>query len=95
MTVRVYVESADAIAYRVYDVRFADGRTKRLPLGDASANYRVFVPESGPHRLYKFGRGDDHGIREAELERQLRSAGYAASSKFDGSELTPDRRPSY
>jgi hypothetical protein len=92
MAVRVYVEDGDGLPYRVYDVQFNDGKSKRLPLGDATANYRVFVPESGPHRLHKFGRADDHGITEPQLERQLRSAGFAPTQKFDGSELTPDRR---
>lgn len=93
MPVRVYIEEAGSgLLYRVYDVRFADHKRKRLPLGDPSANYRIFVAESGVRRLHHFGRGDEHGIREDELERQLHSAGYAQTGKpFDGSELTPDR----
>lgn len=95
MPARLYFDAADGISYRVHDVRFADGKTKRLPLGDQSANYRVFLAQDGVQRLHKFNRGDDHGIREDLLERQLRSAGYAQTEKaFDPRTLDSERKPS-
>jgi hypothetical protein len=91
MSARLYFD-ADGVSYRVHDVRFADGINKRLPLGDPSANYRVFVPESGPRRMHQFKRGDDHGVREVLLARQLATAGYEhTGKKFDGSEFTPEK----
>lgn len=93
MPARLYFDAPDGTVYRVHDVRFADGKIKRLPIGNPSANYRVFLDESGAHRLHQFKRGDEHGVREDLLARQLQTAGYAQTGKpFDGGELTAERR---
>jgi hypothetical protein len=89
MSARLYIDDATG-SYRVYDTVFTRGRSKPLPLGSTSANYRVFVYECGRRRLYEFPRKEAHGITEPELERQLR---YAHSGDvFDASDLTPDPR---
>jgi hypothetical protein len=90
MPVRLYFDDG-ADSYRVYDIVFAHGRSRRVPLGDSRANYRVFVHESGRRRLYMFVKGDNHGITEPELEHQLRASQYGATYTFDTNALTPER----
>ena len=94
MAARLYFEF-DGVAYRVHDTYFTQGKQHCVPLGDAKAKTRVFVPESGAHRIYTFRKDEARGVTEAELERQLRSSGYAATEKFDTSRLTSDSRPPY
>lgn len=89
MSTRLYFEF-DGSAYRVHDTYFTKGR-HRLPLGDANAATRIFVPEKGAHRIYTFRKDESHAVTEIELEWQLRASGYAATEKFDASRLTPER----
>jgi len=92
MPARVYFDAADGTAYRVYDTQFKNGVTKRLPLGDASAHYRIFVPQSGPRRSHLFQRGESHAITDADLARQLKGAQYLHEGPpFDADTLTPRR----
>lgn len=88
---RLYVD-LDADSYRVYDIVFTRGRSKRVPLGALNATERIFVHESGRRRIYQFAKGESHAITEPELERQLRPSGYGATSTFDANSLTPEKR---
>lgn len=93
MRSRLYFDADDGVTYRVYDVQFTRRKMTPVPLGDASARYRVFVPKEGMRRAYPFQSRDHRGITEAELARQLRSAEYLAAERFDPSSISPGRRP--
>jgi hypothetical protein len=92
MRSRLYFEE-DGVAYRVHDVKYSARRNQRVPLGDTSANYRVFVPQDGPRRAYKFRPNEQHAVTESELAQQLRASEYLPTKSFNADELTPGKRP--
>jgi hypothetical protein len=85
----VFYQAPDGAWYHVYDRRRRDGKwTAEVPPLRAAVS-RVFVPASGPKRLYKFGPGEIHELTEAHLERQLRQAEYLHTSRFDAAARQP------
>lgn len=93
MAARLYFDADDGVTYRVHDVTFVDGKTKLADLGDAAASARMFVPESGARRIYKFRSLDSHFITGDELARQLRQARYLPGRKGDPTIFTAGKRP--
>lgn len=93
MRSRLYFDADDSVTYRVHDTQFTKGKNIPVPLGDASAKYRVFVPKDGTRRAYQFQSKDAHGITEVELARQLRLAQYLPTQSFDTSTVSPGQRP--
>lgn len=77
MPARVYFDAEDGTAYRVYDTQLKHGITKRVPLGDPHAKYRIFVPQNGARRSHMFLRGESHG-----LQMRTSSGNYGPLSSF-------------
>ena len=92
MRSRLYFDADDSVIWRVYDCTFAAGRLSLVPLGDATATYRVFVRKDGQRRAHKFGPRDARALTEAGLAQQLRTAEFLATEKFDANTLIPERR---
>ena len=53
---RVYFVASDGSRWRVHDVRFANRKRRRVPLGHLTANYRWLVGEDGTKRCTRLGR---------------------------------------
>jgi hypothetical protein len=90
----VYFTADDGRAHRVYDVCFGPpeappGMRRVHPPPYEGANYRHFIGADGMQRGYRFARQDSHALTVAELERQLRNAGYLATGRFDSTNHGP------
>ncbi|MDB4906348.1 MAG: hypothetical protein JWO05_1132 [Gemmatimonadetes bacterium] len=70
----VYFVDAAAMMWHVYDRRLEPGVRITLSCGAGGANTRVFVPQSGPSRSYKFTVGELRDVKVEHLERQLEHA---------------------
>ena len=83
MAIAVYFTCAAGTRYRVYDCTFSNYKHQIRPVGDPAATYRVFVPNAGMKRAYKFNKGDIRILAEQTLELQLRESEYVEEERFD------------
>ena len=58
MPIAVYFTCAAGTRYRIYDCTFSNYKHQIRPNGDPASTYRVFVPNGGMKRAYKFKKGD-------------------------------------
>ena len=91
---RVYFTAEDGQRHRVYDVCYGPpeappSKRRVYPPPYPTANYRHFIGADGTQRGYRFARQESRALTVAELERQLRSAGYLATGRFDGTNHGP------
>lgn len=89
---RLQLVTASGEKWRVVDVHFWKGRNRRLPLGDARANYRYFTNAEGVRRLRQLREPRDHALDVETIATQLRGAGYAPREPFDPKGRDPERR---
>lgn len=89
---RLQLVTATGEKWRVIDVHFWKGRDRRLPLGDARANYRYFTNAEGVRRLKQLREPRDHALDVETVAEQLRGAGYAPREPFDPKGRDPERR---
>ena len=68
--------ASDGTVYRVYDATVKSGVLLVTNPPGAGAAYRVFRPQEGHRRFYRFTMGESRAPTEDDLERQLRLAEY-------------------
>jgi hypothetical protein len=83
MPIAVYFTCAAGTRYRVYDCTFSNYKHQIRPIGDPAATYRIFVPNGGMRRAYKFKKGDARILAEQTLEQQLRETEFVENERFD------------
>ena len=90
----MYPTDTDRERYRVHDAAF--GRPMSRPhhrrvvaLGSPKANHRYFVPEFGVPRVYRFARGESRKLARERLAKQLRGAGFVATTRWNVSAKKP------
>jgi hypothetical protein len=93
---KLYLHAADGTTWRVHDVVYHNHKNTRVPLGDARANYRIFVSADGTKRSHHFDRMASRKADDAAmLAAQLRSAGYLGRGEtFDPKSVEPERKRS-
>ena len=79
----------DGTHWRIHDADYRDFKVIPRRLSDPAAQSRYFVAQDGTRRMYAFKKQDDHGLEVATLTRQLSSAGWVASERFDAGKVTP------
>jgi hypothetical protein len=83
-----YFVAPDGVRYRVLDAAMSNGRTVIANPPVSWATIRLFRPKEGHRRIYTFAPGEARSPTDEALERQLRSAGYLPTQKYDPSERT-------
>lgn len=86
----VYFTDAAGVTYRVLDARMHDGAMVVANPPAAWATFRVFRPEQGQRRLYRFRTGEGRAPEPALLALQLERAEYLPSGPAH--EPAPDPR---
>jgi hypothetical protein len=85
----IYFTGPDGVVYRVLDVLMKDGTMHASNPPASWAKSRVFRPQKGLRRLYRFSRGESREPTESELQRQLATAEYLAAEKYDSAIRQP------
>jgi hypothetical protein len=84
-------DDADGRAWTVIDYRVDGRKKKRVPIGDARAGGRAFVPDgwSGEVMLYAFGAVAYHTTEPRILADQLRFAKPAGANALERMQRQP------
>jgi len=85
----VYFTAPDGIVYRVLDVVMKDGTMHASNPPTSWAKSRVFRPQKGLRRLYRFTKDEAREPNEVHLQRQFAVAEYLAADRPDVSSRTP------
>lgn len=76
----VYWTDRNGVRWRVYDVRYREGRIQRWDAPSSRGTHRAFVAASGVKRLYVFTRGEKRQLTETILQAQLERSEYLPNS---------------
>jgi hypothetical protein len=85
----IYFTAPDGIVYRVLDVVMKDHVMHASNPPASWAKSRVFRPQKGDRRLYRFAKGETREPTEAELKRQFAVAEHLAREGPDVRLRTP------
>ena len=76
---RVYLVTPEGERFRVLDTAFRDRRHRVVTLASAEAQYRLFRPEHGQRRAYRFRPGESRTLDVREVVRQFQASEFLAS----------------
>ena len=85
----IYFTAPDGIVYRVLDVVMKDGLMHASNPPASWAKSRVFRPQQGDRRLYRFAKGENREPSRDHLLRQFELAEYLAAARPDVRQRTP------
>jgi hypothetical protein len=87
----VYYHAEDGTVYRVLDTLFARGRHTVVATASRPSHYRIFRPNEGPRRIYKFrDLAEERTVTLELLALQLRAAEFMATQR-PGQDVTDPR----
>lgn len=86
---RYFVAAPDGIRYRVYDTITQNGKPIAVKLMSRLATSRIFRPQEGHWRVYRFRAESKRTLEVMNLQSQLQQAEFLAREKFDAAAHHP------